>query len=115
MAQSLVVDVLQCLSCKFAGVLGYLADDLANVRLRLALLQRCELVCTGFGYFEEGIACHLHNARVFLPHKFEQFPYNSLKKNPVIMQKSRILPHNIHNTRRNDSFVLLPFFILTQL
>ena len=40
-------------------------------------------------------------------HELEEFVDNRLEELPVLSQEARVLPHHVHDVRRDDRFVVL--------
>ena len=58
---------------------------------------------TRIDYFDEGVAGHILNSVVSFVHKLEQFIDDSFEELPVGAEESRILTHDVHDIRRDDS------------
>lgn len=43
-----------------------------------------------------------------LVHEFKKLVHDCLQEFPMSFEKSRILPHDVHDVGGNDSFVVLP-------
>lgn len=114
-AHSFIKQQMEMLLVEFFCLFRYLSYDFLYVRFILVWLLGYKLIACRLADLQKCIACHIHNSLKLFLHKLEQFLNDSLKESPVVPQESRILPNHVHDTRRNDSLVVLALFGLTQL
>ena len=102
-------------------------QDLVDKRLLLLRLLHDEMTSTFLRYFDERVARHILHTYVqtrdiqstrssrqrrvgqtfvCLMHEFEQLIDDRFEEFPVRFQESRVLADNVHDVRRDDSFVV---------